>query len=250
METGLTIEEEICAFTGEPIESVRRKMGEGIHRTARLFRSHPGGMEAFYRESDAYLYELSNTDEDPFKSFLADRFGACMAGRSALEYGCGIGTLALKLAGEGIRVTACDINEVNLGFLRQRVARRGWEDRVAVADPEAALNPESPYQIVTCFHVLEHVSDPQTLLGRLVACLEPGGLFLGIAPFDMIYEEFPEHLESNRHFKLEDLCEEVGLTVRGKLLHYTYKDSQVIMVQAVKPVDVVSEERTAAAKTF
>ena len=77
MEIAMSIEEELAACTGEALESIRARMAEGSHRSARLFRSHPGGMEAFYRESEAYLYELANNDEDPFKDLLAARFGAC-----------------------------------------------------------------------------------------------------------------------------------------------------------------------------
>jgi SAM-dependent methyltransferase len=235
MAEALSVVDELCAYTGESRDAVLEKMGEGIHRTARLFREHPGGMEAFYRESDAYLYELSNNDEDPFKLFLADRFGATMAGRRVLEYGCGIGSFALKLAEQGLQVTACDVSEVSLGFLRARIAQRGWQDRLRVIDPISSLDATEEYDIIASYHVLEHVSDPRAVLANMVDCLVPGGLFSGIAPFDMIYEGFPEHIEAHKDMRLDALCEEAGLEVRNRFLHYTYKDCDVTLIQAVKP---------------
>ncbi len=230
------IEEELCDYTGESLTVVRERMGEGIHRTARLFLAHPGSMEDFYRETDGYLYELSNNDNDPFVSYLAAKFGACMAGRHVLDYGCGIGVMAMKFAEAGLNVTACDVNGPSTGFLKHRVAARGWERALQVVAPAVALQPSQPYDLVTCFHVLEHVSNPRELLQSLVACLKPGGLFCGVAPFDMIYDEFPEHIEAHRELRLDALCEEAGLAVKGRLVHNTYRDSDVVLVQAVKPI--------------
>ena len=229
------IEKELFDYTGEPLDVVRERMGEGIHRTARLFVEHPGSMEDFYRETDGYLYELSNNDNDPFVSYLAQKFGACMAGRHVLDYGCGIGVMAMKFAEAGLDVTACDINVQSIGFLKHRVATRCWEEQIHILAPQSALHPAKPYDLITCFHVLEHVATPRELLQSLVDCLKPGGLFCGIAPFDMIYDEFPEHIEAHRDLKLETLCEEAGLEVKGKLVHNTYRDSDVVLVQAVKP---------------
>lgn len=237
MTSSRPIERELCDYTGESLDVVRERMGEGIHRTARLFLEYPGTMEAFYRETDGYLYELSNNDDDPFVSYLAQKFGACMAGRRMLDYGCGIGVMAMKFAEAGLDVTACDVNGPSIGFLKHRVAARGWDTKLHVVEPDMALHPAEPYDLITCFHVLEHVATPRELLAALVTCLRPGGLFCGVAPFDMIYDEFPEHIEAHRHLRLDSLCEEAGLEVKGRLVHNTYRDSDVVLVQAVKPVE-------------
>lgn len=236
MTSASPIEEELCDYTGESLAVVRARMGEGIHRTARLFVEYPGTMEDFYRETDGYLYELSNNDDDPFVSYLAQKFGACMKGRHVLDYGCGIGVMAMKFAEAGLKVTACDVNGPSIGFLKHRVAARGWEESLHVVEPAIALQPSRPYDLVTCFHVLEHVATPRELLQSLVDCLKPGGLFCGVAPFDMIYDEFPEHIEAHRDLRLDALCEDAGLEVKGRLVHNTYRDSDVVLVQAVKPM--------------
>ena len=226
--------DELVAFTGEKRADIRAKMEESIYRTARLFDARPDTPERFYEETDAYIYELACYEKDSWRNGLAEMLGKAMGDRHVLEYGCGIGSFALMLVKAGLRVSACDISRVNLGFLQHRIEGRGWADRIEVARPDAALRPAEHYDVIACQHVLEHVDDPVGLLRQFHRSLVPGGLFTGIAPFDLIGPLFSEHLPENAHLRLEDLCTEAGFQVRNTLPFGNVYGVDVVSVQATK----------------
>ena len=227
---------ELSEFTRLPLEEVRRRMDEHIHRTARLFTEHEGTPESFYATTDAYLFELANWEGCSFRAQLAETLGRGLGGKHlhVLEYGFGIGSFALKLAEQAFQVTACDVNEPAIAFFRFRVAKRQWEDRVDIVYPEEALGRINAYSVISSQHVLEHVPDPLDTLRRFCQCLRPGGLFLGIAPFDLVGPEFPEHDPKNAHLRLATLCEEAGLRVEGVHPFQQMGNSTFELVQAVK----------------
>lgn len=229
------IVDELVAFTGEDRRVVRAKMEETVFRTARLFNERASTPRQFYEDSDAYLYELASYEKDELRLKLASLLGRSMEGRHVLEYGCGIGSFAIMLVNERLKVTACDISRKNLQFLQFRVDRRDWSDRLMVMPPEAALTPVDFYDVVTCQHVLEHVGDPVDTLRQFYRVLKPGGLFSGIAPFDLIGPIFPEHLPENAHLRLENLCEEAGFVVRNTMPFGNLLDIDIYSVQATKP---------------
>lgn len=208
----IPVVEELCAFTGLPEEEVWRRLDAGIMGTANSFRE-AADVERWYRETDAYLFELANYDESPLLDALARLMARLLKDKSkrVLDYGCGIGTFALILAQKGLLVTACDINKNNEAFLRFRAARRGFSDAIEVIDPESALNRPDYYAMISCQHVLEHVPDPRALLRQMKDALAVHGIFWGVAPFDLVGDLFPEHRPEHAHLKLEDLCQEVGL---------------------------------------
>ncbi|HOJ32636.1 MAG TPA: class I SAM-dependent methyltransferase [Candidatus Hydrogenedentes bacterium] len=227
--------EELCAFTGLPEEEVWLRLDAGIGGTAESFRKEPDE-ERWYRETDAYLFELANYDESPLLDSLAGLMARLMKDKSkrVLDYGCGIGTFALMLAQKGLLVTACDINKNNEAFLRFRVARRGFSEAIEVVDPETALNRPNYYAMISCQHVLEHVPDPRALLKRMKDALIVSGIFWGVAPFDLVGELFPEHRPELANLKLEDLCQEVGLLHVQSEPFGGLDNYQFILVAAVK----------------
>lgn len=84
------------------------------------------------------------------------------SGETVLDYGCGRGE-TLQLFGEaGFKVTGTDVDPECV----RRASRFG---------PACALNPADPlgqfgarsFDVVTCFHVLEHVENPRQTLGAL-----------------------------------------------------------------------------------
>jgi len=130
----MDVVQELCEFTRLPVEEVRQRMHEHIHRTARLFNEHEGTPESFYKTTDAYLFELANWEGCAFRKWLAETLARGLGGKRlhVLEYGFGIGSFALKLAEQAFHVTACDVNEPAISFFRFRVAKRQWEDRVDI----------------------------------------------------------------------------------------------------------------------
>lgn len=78
---------------------------------------------------------------------------------SVLEVGCGMGTLALKLAQAGYQVTGLDVSDVALQYAKQRAQEAGlpmmWQEGFAENIPFA----DKTFDYLTCCHTLEHVKD-------------------------------------------------------------------------------------------
>ncbi len=108
-------------------------------------------------------------------------------------------------------VDGMDINRFNRLFTLERFRAVGRTPRVFSDLAEARRD----YGIITCLHVLEHVPDPPATLAVLKSSLRPGGLFLGLAPFSLVGNDFPEHRVEWKDLKLTDLAASVGLTVLG-----------------------------------
>jgi SAM-dependent methyltransferase len=96
-----------------------------------------------------------------------------------LDVGCGEGTMARRLAGEGCRVWGVEPDKQ-----RAESAEAACE-RVFTADIETMDLSElgdEPFDVVLCLDVLEHLVDPVQALRRLLGCLGAGGRVVASIP--------------------------------------------------------------------
>ena len=85
-------------------------------------------------------------------------------GATVLDYGCGRGE-SLKIYGDaGFRVTGADVDPECVRLS----SRFGTAVELNPADPVGQFGRKS-FDVVTCFHVLEHVDSPRKTLGELSA---------------------------------------------------------------------------------
>jgi len=102
-----------------------------------------------------------------------------LAGKSALDVGCGAGLLAEPLARLGASVTAIDAAPELIDAAKAHAAGQGLQiDYRAVGVEEL----EGDYDLVTALEVIEHVADPQGFVASLAARLAPGGLLILSTP--------------------------------------------------------------------
>jgi hypothetical protein len=126
-----------------------------------------GSEERLYRESRAYLYDLTmfamSATKDPY---LADLERAVTAPARLLDYGCGIGSDGLRLMAAGYEVAFADFDNPSVEYLRWRLQRRGLEADVYDLDRD-----EIPpgFDLAYSFDVLEHVDDPFGFLAKMEA---------------------------------------------------------------------------------
>jgi SAM-dependent methyltransferase len=102
--------------------------------------------------------------------------------QAVLNAGCGAGSFTLKLLDAGYAVTSVDASEPFVASLRARLAGRGVDAPVDVADVAALPFPDGSFAGVVCGEVLEHVDDDRAAARELRRVLRPGGALVASVP--------------------------------------------------------------------
>jgi 2-polyprenyl-6-hydroxyphenyl methylase / 3-demethylubiquinone-9 3-methyltransferase len=102
-----------------------------------------------------------------------------LAGKAALDVGCGAGLLAEPLARLGAAVTAVDAAPELIEAARAHATAQGLAIDYRAAGVEAL---DGEYDLVTAMEVIEHVADPQSFVRDLAARLAPDGLLILSTP--------------------------------------------------------------------
>jgi 2-polyprenyl-3-methyl-5-hydroxy-6-metoxy-1,4-benzoquinol methylase len=148
-----------------------------------LERRHPlptlAELKAYYDASYAGgLYREFITATD-MKRATAERrlreIGGGALGRRWLDVGCSNGVLVELLRARGVDAHGIELSDVPVAEARARglpVERSSLED----------YRPDAPYDVVTCFDVIEHAIDPVRSLEALHRLLVPGGTLVLTSP--------------------------------------------------------------------
>lgn len=129
--------------------------------------------------------------------------GKPLAGKSALDVGCGAGLLCEPLARLGASVTGVDAAPENIAAAAAHAAGRGLDLRY-MAGELGALDI-GQFDLVTSMEVIEHVADKQAFVAALGARLAPGGLMVLSTP----------NRTARSRLLLVDGAEALGLIPRG-----------------------------------
>jgi 2-polyprenyl-6-hydroxyphenyl methylase/3-demethylubiquinone-9 3-methyltransferase len=100
-----------------------------------------------------------------------------LAGKDALDVGCGGGILTEAMALAGARVTGIDLSDKALGVAQLHGLESGVavDYRLIAAEAFAAEAP-ARYDVVTCMELLEHVPDPASVVAACATLAKPGGI--------------------------------------------------------------------------
>ena len=99
------------------------------------------------------------------------------SGGALLDIGCGSGAFLRTVKGSAWRLHGVEISRHEA-----ENARISAGAEVFVGDPlDAPFQPDS-FDVITCFHLLEHVYQPLPLLNRIRTWLKPGGFLYVILP--------------------------------------------------------------------
>ena len=150
--------------------------------------AHFGGMAADWWDPNgrsAMLHKLNPVRLGYVRDMIdqhwqADEHGfRPLAGKTALDVGCGAGLLAEPLARLGAAVTAVDAAPELIEVAKAHAAGQGLSIDYRSIGVEAV---EGKFDIVTSMEVIEHVADPQAFISDLSARLADGGLLILSTP--------------------------------------------------------------------
>ena len=102
-----------------------------------------------------------------------------LAGKTALDVGCGAGLLAEPLARLGAQVTAIDAAPELIEVAKDHAAGQGLPIDYRAVGVESV---QGKFDLVTAMEVVEHVADPQSFIDSLAARLAEGGLMILSTP--------------------------------------------------------------------
>jgi len=103
-----------------------------------------------------------------------------LAGKTALDVGCGAGLLCEPLARLGAEVTGVDAAAENIGAARAHAQAGGLD--IAYHAGELAQLPAATFDLVTAMEVIEHVADKGAFVHQLQERLADGGLMVISTP--------------------------------------------------------------------
>ena len=179
---------ELAEYLGLPVALVAERCRKATADLAQTWQAQPPttptAITAFYRQADAYLYDLTwwhtlSADDSALIQAEVLRLAAERQAATVLDFGSGIGSLGLLLAQAGRVVTLADVNPRLLDYARRRFARRGLAAQLLDLAPDVnGVTPQLPtaaFDFISAVDVFEHLPDPPATLIALGAALRPGG---------------------------------------------------------------------------
>ena len=167
-------------------------------------------------------------------------------GVDLLDVGCGSGTLLGVLKRRGFRGIGIDFSEEAAGLAE---AENGV--RVVVGSLERAAFPDQSFDIVTLFHVMEHVANPREVLAEVFRVLRSNGAVVLQVPSIDSWQfklfgakwyglDIPRHVIDYSKHAIFKLLNDSGFVVH-RIRHFNLRDNAPAFVSSLFPsLDPVS----------
>lgn len=100
-----------------------------------------------------------------------------LRGKSVIDIGCGGGILAESMARLGAHVTGIDLAPQSIEIAQLHLHESGLNVNYECIDSAALVNKtHTPYDVLTCMEMLEHVPNPDTIISNCGQLLTSGGV--------------------------------------------------------------------------
>jgi len=130
----------------------------------------PAALETFFRSGDQYV-------EHVFHVVRCHVDGGFVPGR-VLDFGCGVGRLAIAFAKRSSEVVGVDIAPAMLELCRENAREAGVSNLATVVADDELSRVTGRFNFVNSYIVLQHIEPPRgiRLIQKLLGVLEPGGI--------------------------------------------------------------------------
>jgi 2-polyprenyl-3-methyl-5-hydroxy-6-metoxy-1,4-benzoquinol methylase len=187
--------EDVMAFTSTTREQVRARMKLGSEPLKEEWNAweKQGPMTAeriaaFYKQTKNYIYELGEWHlfvpgkRESDLALVEDLRGK--RPKNVLDFGGGVGLIAIPLARAGLDVTLADLDGTSLDFAAFRAKRHGDKLKIWRSDVEPAP-PDARYDVILALDVLEHLPKDvlRSVVDKLVALKHEQTEIVMSAPF-------------------------------------------------------------------
>ncbi len=159
-------------------------------------------------------------------------------GGTLLDVGCGRGNFLEAMAARGF-----DVYGTELSPLSAQRASRLFGERIFVGDVTELARPDNHFDLVSLWHVLEHLRDPRGVLGRIHQLLKPQGRVVLAQPNIDSWQaqvggpvwfhlDIPRHLYHFSPATLTLLLDRVGFQVQ-RVSHFSVEQNPYGLTQTI-----------------
>lgn len=188
----LSIDTDMSEFLKQPLAEVQRDMAQAQNKVADLWHSHTGNVESFYKDNQAYLYDLAVSNR--YLPYFQNRIGGLVniRGIKSLDIGCGIGTVAFMMAGQGNESVGWDINQKCISFCEFKKSKYKLGGEFTTTQPDF-----SQFDLISAIDMLEHIEDLEAFLFDLGHKMKPGAKLYHSDYFPQHDGVWPMHFEEH-----------------------------------------------------
>jgi len=158
-------------------EEQAREAAEARLRREAQFHDHSFSSDA--RASTGRFYTVAGGAFDRYEQLVMEN----VEGLKVLEYGCGPGSEAFRLAKAGAEVHGIDISQVAIDLADRKAADRGVAERCKfeVMDAESLTFPDDSFDRICGSGILHHL-DLGRAFPQIARVLKPGGRAVFLEP--------------------------------------------------------------------
>jgi SAM-dependent methyltransferase len=183
--------------------------------------------EAYYAKDKLRLKSILEDDLPGLRR--ADRLKKWCKGGAVLDVGCGSGKFLSTLDSDRWRKVGIELSDTAANLARQQ-----YGIEVFVGDLQEAHYPDHSFDLITLWHVFEHLPDPMPTLRELRRILKDDGILLVAVPnFGSLERRLAQghwyHLDVPRHYfhytpkTLGHMLDQAGFRV-VKVRHFILKN--------------------------
>lgn len=205
---------DVMAFTGQTYDQVKDQMKLGSEPLKKEWEAweakgpmSEARIKEFYKQTKNYIYELGEWHinvpgkRESDAQLVKDLQGKGL--KNVLDFGGGVGLVAIPLARAGFDVTLADLDSTSLEFAASRAKRHGDKLKIWKTDVEP-MPPDPKYDVILALDVLEHLPKEEliTAVDKLVRLKHAKTLIVMSAPFGRTATH-PMHLDADAHTKAQ-----------------------------------------------